>query len=52
MAPRQAKNIFEKVDQVLSEYGFDFYMLVCLSTDSAANMVGSHNGVASELQKN
>lgn len=45
-----SQDIFEKVEEVLDNYGFDLSKLACLSTDGAANMVGRHNGVAAKLR--
>ena len=35
-----SQDIIEKVEQVLHEYDFYLSILVCLSTDGEANMVG------------
>ena len=45
-----SQDIFEKLEQVRHDYGLDWSKLACLSTDSAANMVGRHNGVAAMLR--
>ncbi|KFD60436.1 hypothetical protein M514_27393 [Trichuris suis] len=45
-----SQDIFDKVEQVLQDYGLDLSKLACLATDDAANMVGRHNGVATMLR--
>ncbi|KFD50505.1 hypothetical protein M513_08573 [Trichuris suis] len=45
-----SQDIFDRVEQVLQDYGLDLSKLACLATDGAANMIGRHNGVAAMLR--
>ena len=45
-----SQEIFEKVEQLLDEYGFEFCKLACLSTCGAANMACKHNGVGAKIR--
>lgn len=44
----RASGDFEKVEQLLHEYGLDLSKLVCFS-DGATNIVGRHNGNVAKL---
>ena len=45
-----SQEIFEKVEQLLHEYGIDLSKYACLSADGAANSVGKYNGVGAKIR--
>lgn len=44
-----SEDIYNKVEEVLSQYNLQMEKLVCLATDGAATMVGHANGVGARL---